>query len=194
MVENGRARIGRRLGTLLEVGPESNSARPDWRTPPTLLAQIQERYGAPLFDPCPYPRPSWDGLKIPWKTRNFVNPPYGRGIHKWFEKAIEEISNERAGLAVFLVHARTDTEWYHEYVLGGAQEIWYLKKRVRFTHSTGKATSSPFPSIIVAFYSEAYAPVQNAAFSGSWVLEREDSRTLDRFNSEPSKKSPRDPR
>jgi hypothetical protein len=29
-----------------------------------------------IFDPCPYPRPPWDGLTIPWPDRTFINPPF----------------------------------------------------------------------------------------------------------------------
>ena len=44
-----------------------------WGTPKHILEQYKD-----WFDPCPYPRPTWDGLTVDWLSHEkiFCNPPY----------------------------------------------------------------------------------------------------------------------
>ena len=70
-----------------------------------------------------------------------MNPPYGREIGKWIEKAV----TCGAELVVGLLPARTDTRWFHEYVYSKA-EIRFIKGRLKFGAATNAA---PFPSMIV---------------------------------------------
>jgi site-specific DNA-methyltransferase (adenine-specific) len=51
-----------------------------------------------------------------------------------------------ADVAVFLLPARTDTIWFHDIVLKFAEEIRFLKGRLRFGDGAGQA---PFPSMVV---------------------------------------------
>lgn len=46
-----------------------------------------------------------------------------------------------------LVPARTDTEWFHEYVYGKA-EVRFLRGRLKFGDAKMNA---PFPSMVVVF-------------------------------------------
>lgn len=48
---------------------------------------------------------------------------------------------------VMLLHARTDTKWFHNYILGKA-EIRFVKGRLKFG---GSKNSAPFPSMVVIF-------------------------------------------
>lgn len=50
-------------------------------------------------------------------------------------------------LVVMLLFAKTDTKWFHEYVLNRA-EVRFLKGRVKFG---GAVNNAPFPSMIVIF-------------------------------------------
>ena len=137
------------------AGPPDNvGSGGDWLTPPELLSQIRDTFGE-FFDPCPYPRPAWDGLAVNWLSRVFVNPPYGREVERWFCKAITEISAGRTEQAIFLLHARTDTKWFHEYVLGGAAALYFVRGRIRFRRPDGSGANSPVPSIIAVFDAEA---------------------------------------
>lgn len=76
----------------------------------------------------------------------FCNPPYGRQIGKWVQKASEE-SKKPKTIVVMLIPARTDTKWFHEYIYGKT-EIRFIKGRIRFGGGTRNA---PFPSMIVVF-------------------------------------------
>ena len=59
----------------------------------------------------------------------WCNPPYGREIGKWVEKAAT--SNTKV---VMLLPARTDTKWFHEWILHKA-DIYFIKGRLKFGNS-----------------------------------------------------------
>jgi len=86
-----------------------------------------------------------DGLKQPWSGNVWCNPPYGREIVNWMRKASE---TDRGGVVVCLVPARTDTKWWHEYVVGHASEVRFIRGRLKFG---GADTGAPFPSAIVIY-------------------------------------------
>jgi hypothetical protein len=115
-------------------------------TPKNLYEKLDSEFHFD-FDPCPLGG-TQDGLArllTPWIGRRvFCNPPYGRGIKDWLERAPE------AELAVFLLPAKTDTKWFHALVLPIAQEIRFIKGRLKFG---GAKFNAPFPSMIVIFTS-----------------------------------------
>ena len=75
----------------------------------------------------------------------WCNPPYGREIGKWVEKAYNE---SLAGVTVvMLLPARTDTKWFHDYIYGKA-EIRFVRGRLKFGDSKN---SAPFPSMVIIF-------------------------------------------
>lgn len=87
-----------------------------------------------------------DGLKQVWKGRCFMNPPYGREIGKWVEKAYIS-SKTSADLVVCLLPSRTDTKWFQDFILPHA-EIRFIRGRLKFGNSKNAA---PFPSLIAIF-------------------------------------------
>jgi len=94
------------------------------------------------------PRES-DSLTAPWfdivgTKPIWLNPPYSK-IRQFMEKAYREA--ERGCTVVCLIPSRTDTRWWHDYVMK-AQEIRLIKGRLKFGGSTN---SAPFPSAIVIF-------------------------------------------
>lgn len=74
------------------------------------------------------------------------NPPYGREIGKWVQKAWEEHKTS-GNTIVMLLPARTDTRWFHEFIYGQA-EIRFMRGRLKFGNATN---SAPFPSMVVIF-------------------------------------------
>lgn len=96
-----------------------------------------------------YFTPEVDGLKQSWNGYGAVwcNPPYGRQIGKWLQKAQETADN--GDTVVFLAHARTDTKWFHDYVYQKpGVEIRFVKGRLKFG---GSPNNAPFPSMIIIF-------------------------------------------
>jgi site-specific DNA-methyltransferase (adenine-specific) len=123
-----------------------------WRTPKNVIKLLTNEFG-PLFDPCPVD-PSFDGLKIDWKLRNYMNPPYGRKIGDWIKKGYEE--SLKGNLVIMLLPSRTDTAWFHDYVLK-ANEIRFIRGRLCFNDEGNPA---PFPSMIVIFHGRFINQIQ----------------------------------
>ena len=87
-----------------------------------------------------------DGLKQNWGGQTvWLNPPYGRQIGKWVQKAYEE-SLKPDTTVVCLLPARTDTAWFHNYCRRG--EVVFIRGRLKFGKSKN---SAPFPSMLVFF-------------------------------------------
>jgi site-specific DNA-methyltransferase (adenine-specific) len=133
-----------------------SSASGEWATPQDLFDKLNEEFHFTL-DPCAdesnhkcekYFTKEQDGLKQDWSDeRVFCNPPYGRGIGDWVRKCFTETYAGKCKLAVMLLHARTDTRWFHDMILHRA-EIRFIKGRLKFGGSNNNA---PFPSMIVIF-------------------------------------------
>lgn len=66
---------------------------------------------------------------------------------KWVKKCFEEVYSGKCRVAVMLLHARTDTKWFHEYVYHRA-EIRFVSGRLKFGDMNQPA---PFPSMVVVF-------------------------------------------
>ena len=120
-----------------------------WATPRTLYDALDNEFHFTL-DPCPergnqdalWHGAEVNGLARPWSGhRVYCNPPYGPRVSEWLRKANE------AEVAVFLLPARTDTRWWHEYAMK-ADEIRFLRGRLRFGAAQN---SAPFPSVILVF-------------------------------------------
>lgn len=128
------------------MAPLFSSKTPNHATPKDLYAELDEEFHFTL-DPCPLnPNPTTDGLEISWKgERVYCNPPYGRVVKDWLDKAKE------ADLAVYLLPSRTDTAWWHDYALK-ADEIRFIRGRLKFGDATN---SAPFPSVILVFRKKA---------------------------------------
>ncbi len=77
-----------------------------------------------------------------------MNPPYGRELQKWVRKCYEEAKNGTT--SVMLIPARTDTKWFHDYILPYA-EIRFLRGRISFQIKGEDIDRAPFPSMIVIF-------------------------------------------
>ncbi|MBI2798938.1 MAG: adenine methyltransferase [Gammaproteobacteria bacterium] len=132
-----------------------SSASAEWETPQALFDAKNADYNFTL-DVCATPENAkcarfftreQNGLIQPWAPeRCWMNPPYGREIGWWLKKAANE-----AGYGAFvmcLVPARTDTAWWHDYVMFYSANIEYIRGRLKFG---GHKNSAPFPSALVTF-------------------------------------------
>ena len=56
----------------------------NWATPQNVYETLNNEFHFG-FDPCPlkHDLSIWDGLKIEWGKRNFINPPYSRKLKEW---------------------------------------------------------------------------------------------------------------
>jgi len=134
-----------------------SSGNDGWSTPQDFYDELTQRFSFTL-DPCATDATSKcfkhfteedDGLAQDWSGHTvFMNPPYGRVIGKWIQKAYEESRKEKTTV-VCLLPARTDTKYWHEYCMK-ANEIYFVKGRLKFGDSKN---SAPFPSAVVVFRS-----------------------------------------
>jgi phage N-6-adenine-methyltransferase len=129
-----------------------------WETPQDFFNKFNDIYKFGL-DVCASPENAkcekyfteeQDGLSKNWVDESdglpcWMNPPYGRGITGvWIKKAYE--SSLLGATVVCLIPSRTDTQYWHEYVMKG--EITFIKGRLKFG---GHKDCAPFPSAVVVF-------------------------------------------
>lgn len=118
------------------------------KTPVGFYNQINDEFHFD-FDPCPLnPTYEVDGLSIDWGKRVYVNPPYGKAVRSWLEKALRERERGNSDLVVFLLPSYTDVKWFHEIVLPMAKEIRFIKGRLKFGEHNNTA---PFANMLVIF-------------------------------------------
>ncbi len=113
-----------------------------WSTPTDVYRKLDDEFHFTL-DPCPL-HADFNGLAIDWEGSVFVNPPYGRQITEWIKKGHE--SAMAGAVVVMLIPSRTDTRWWHDYVMDG--DIRFIKGRLKFGD---QKSGAPFPSAIVIF-------------------------------------------
>jgi len=132
-----------------------SSASGDWETPWGLFTELDKEFGFTL-DACAVARnakckqflsPLDDALAVWWAGRVFCNPPYGARIKDWVIHGCCSARGGSAELVVMLLPARTDTAWWHDWVMQ-ADEIRFIRGRLKFS---GHKNSAPFPSCIVVF-------------------------------------------
>jgi len=96
-----------------------------------------------------------DGLKQDWSLYKncYCNPPYGKSISDWIQKASEE--SKKGCTVACLLPARTDTKYFHRFIWDKhnhrpkpSVEVRFLQGRLKFV---GAKSSAPFPSMVVIF-------------------------------------------
>jgi phage N-6-adenine-methyltransferase len=130
------------------------SVTDEWETPQEFFDAVNAIYRFDL-DVCAtdanakcerYFTKEENGLLQTWRGVCWMNPPYGREISLWVRKAYDS-SLEAGTVVVCLLPARTDTKWWHEYVIASAESVRFIRGRLRFS---GKGPA-PFPSALVVF-------------------------------------------
>lgn len=137
----------------------------EWETPQWLFDKLNERFQFTL-DVCATPdkakcerffTPETDGLAQSWQgERCWMNPPYGKAIYQWVQKAREEAAN--GAIVVGLLPARTDSRWWQDNVAGHA-DVRFIKGRLKFGEAKD---SAPFSSAIAIWWGW---PVLGGGFS-----------------------------
>lgn len=141
------------------------SNKSDWETPQDFFDDLDKEFNFTL-DVCAKPKNtkcnyyierdslerSWGAYATSGKYKNvcWMNPPYGRHVGSWVEKAYRESLD--GATVVCLLPARTDTKWWHNYCMKG--DIRFIKGRIKFVDSdnrTSKPQPAPFPSAVVVF-------------------------------------------
>lgn len=125
-----------------------------WATPQHFFDTFNEHFlfdvdvcASPENSKCPkYYTKEDDGLSHRWEGSCWMNPPYGREIGAWVQKAAES-SLKGLATVVCLLPARTDTAWWHDWVVPFG-EVIFVRGRLKFGNAKA---SAPFPSAVVIF-------------------------------------------
>lgn len=87
-----------------------------------------------------------NALTISWSERNWMNPPYGRGlILPFVAKAFSEAKEGR--LTVGLLPVATSTKWWQQYV-AKADHIFFYPYRINFLRNGAVVKGVAFDSCI----------------------------------------------
>lgn len=130
-----------------------SSKSSEWRTPLNLLEGYVYRFAPVDLDPCSadshvnakrYYTEAENGLIQPWHGFVFMNPPYGREVGNWCEKAASEAVDDTT--VIGLLPGRVDTQWFHDHVFSKAKAVVFIKGRLTFE---GAVNGAPFPSCLV---------------------------------------------
>jgi phage N-6-adenine-methyltransferase len=161
---------GELLASIDKLAPLMSSKNGNWRTPPELFRAIEALApgrpftvdaaadarsalcqefigpGSPHGEDALHPDMMWGHPG----SRIWLNPPYGRMLAPFVQKAIDEIV-ECPGMEVWLlVPARTDTRWWND-LMPYASDVWFIQGRVRFLLEDGaEGGTAPFPTAVVA--------------------------------------------
>lgn len=132
-----------------------SSKTDQWSTPQDFFDELNNEFNFDL-DPCAdelnhkcqhFFTKEQNGLSKDWEGHCvFCNPPYGKDIALWVEKAYIEGTKANT-IVVMLIPARTDTRYFHNFILNRS-EIRFIKGRLKFGNSQ---FSAPFPSMVVIF-------------------------------------------
>ena len=136
-----------------------SSKRGDWATPLDLFDRYNEKYDFSI-DVCAsednakverYWTERDDGLAQDWSHEVcWMNPPYGREIGQWVEKAYLS-ARHQGSVVVGLLPARTDTRWFHNFIWPRKAKVELLKGRIKFLEDGEQKHPAPFPSMIVVW-------------------------------------------
>lgn len=163
-------------------GHQSANMRTDeWLTPPEILQKLGEFD----LDPCsPINRP-WDvakehftildnGLSKHWFGRVFLNPPYGREVGRWLNK----LAGHGNGIAI--IFARTETQFFWDYVWGKADSILFMKGRPHFYTVEGKRAraNSGAPICLIAYGSQNVEVLERSGIIGRHIILNQSLITL----------------
>lgn len=144
----------------------------DWRTPKPLFDALDAEFGFTLDAAASaenalcerFLTEGDDALARDWEGRVFCNPPYGRRIGEWVRWGYIQ-SRLKAEVVVMLIPARTETTWWHLFVMHAA-EIRLVKGRIRFgggKKANPRSHNATFPSCVVVFRRGVDAPLISAA-------------------------------
>jgi site-specific DNA-methyltransferase (adenine-specific) len=151
------------------AGHIATAAKTDWCTPPEIYLPVVKFFGQIDLDPCSNPKSgvpanvrlmlekNENGLEKDWAlyttreyfgTRVYCNPPFGRGLRAWVEKAHKGTQYPNMVETILLIPAAVGTKLWQELVFQWAFAVCFLKGRVKFQ---GATASAPMDCALVYF-------------------------------------------
>lgn len=129
------------------MGIDNNSFKSksqEYETPNEIFEPLQKEFSIEL-DVCATKQNSkcdWfftkesDALQLAWTKNFWMNPPFGRDLKKWVQKAYEE--SQKGVTGVLILPVRSNTHWWHKYIIDTKSEVRFLKGETKFVgHERG---------------------------------------------------------
>tara|TARA_R110002020_G_scaffold470928_3_gene697230 strand:+ start:538 stop:1083 length:546 start_codon:yes stop_codon:yes gene_type:complete len=103
-----------------------------------------------------------NGLEQDWFGNVWLNPPYGKDVPVWLEKAIYESRTNNVQV-IALVFSRTDTIWFHKFATKFDQ-ICFMKGRLAFVkaETMEKGSTSGAGSMLLSIGEDMNTAVRDA--------------------------------
>lgn len=138
------------------------SNKQDWETPQALFDNLNNEFDFELDAfasdknaKCKnYFTEEDDAFQQDWTEYKsiFINPPYTPKVQDAVLKKIDDtVSTGWKGVIVLLIPARTDTKRWHDYIFNKADDIRFIKGRLKFEIDGVPGGSSTFPSAIIVY-------------------------------------------
>lgn len=135
-----------------------SSKKEDWETPKRYFKELNKEIHfdidvAASHENAKLPKyytKDDDALNQQWEGNVFCNPPYGRDLRKWLEKAYEEHLRDPERVIVFLIPSRTDTSYWHDFIFDKAL-VRFIRGRLKFEVEGESKDAAPFPSALVIY-------------------------------------------
>lgn len=146
----------------------------NWYTPPEII----KAFGTFDLDPCSsvnrpwdtalrhFERENCDGLKEEWSGKVWCNPPYGEKTSQWLSRCCDHNN------CMVLIFAKTETNWFHQYVWKKASAFRFIQGRIFLYHEDGSRGkfSSGGPSVLVAYGKECAVELFDCSIKGKFVF------------------------
>jgi len=146
------------------------TTRDEYLTPLWVINEL----GPFDLDPCASIKRPWDtaknhytyldnGLLLPWRGRVWCNPPYG--LNKEFLRRCVSHDN-----CMVLIPARTETEYFYEYVWKRADGLLFMRNRIHFCNTDGSSVGrSSFASVFIAYGVENAIKLRDSDINGQYI-------------------------
>ena len=111
----------------------------EYETPDEIFKPLQKEFNL-VLDVCAakenkkcqkYFTKEDDALTKDWNENFWMNPPFGRQLGKWVERAYLE-SQKHSVIGVLLLPVRSNTIWWHKYIIDTKAELRFLKGEIKF--------------------------------------------------------------
>lgn len=128
---------------------EPKAVYTDWETPQWLFDYLNAEFNFTLDVCATYENKKClryyrdNSLDLPWEGICWMNPPYGKEIGHWIEKAYK--STLLGATVVCLLPVRSNCDWWKWIIQG---EVRFIRRKLQFV---GAPQQSMFPNVIVIF-------------------------------------------
>jgi len=149
----------------------SINVQDEYGTPKELFQKICDKYKIfPQIDICAsdtnhvisnYITKEQNCFKYSITKDFFMNPPYSR-VSEFMEFAYDQHIKNNVS-CIILTYSKTGTRWWHKYVQGIADHVYFQKGRIRFLDDNGNRTKhcAPYDSVWIVFKKETNKKTMN---------------------------------